>query len=74
MRRVGPLRESMRQHEKKLIREALQRADGSVTQAARLLSLSHQNLIAIIEKRHRDLMTERKPKVIRRHGIIKRRT
>jgi tetratricopeptide (TPR) repeat protein len=71
--RVGPLRESVRQHEKKLIRQALQHTDGSVTQAARLLGLSHQNLIAIIETRHRDLLTERKPKAVRRRALFKKR-
>jgi tetratricopeptide (TPR) repeat protein len=72
--RTGTLRESVQQHEKKLIRQALQRTDGSVTQAARLLGLSHQSLIAIIERRHRDLLTERKPKMRRKNNIIKWRT
>ena len=68
---TGTFKESVRQHEKQLIREALQRAEGSVSHAARLLGLSHQNLIAIIEKRHTDLMTERKPKVRRGRSIMK---
>ena len=46
---------------------------GSVTQAARLLGLNHQALIYIIEKRHRDLMTERSPKMRRKQSIIKKR-
>lgn len=70
---TGTLRESMRQHEKKLIRQALQRTSGSVTQAARLLGLTHQALIYIIEKRHRDLLTERRPKRRRKRSVIKRR-
>ena len=69
--RAGTLRESILAYEKTLIRQALQRTEGGVTQAARLLGLSHQALIAIIEKRHRDLMTERKPKVRRGRSIIK---
>jgi DNA-binding NtrC family response regulator len=68
----GTLKEMLRRYEKRIIRQALQRADGSVTQAARLLGMTHQALIYIIEKRHRDLMTERKPKVRRGRSIIKK--
>ena len=62
----------MREYEKKLIREALQRAEGSVSHAARWLGLNHQALIYIIEHRHKDLLTERSPKVRRGRSIIKK--
>ena len=72
--RSGTLRTLMREYEKKIIRQALQTAEGSVSHAARLLGLTHQALIYIIEKRHRDLMTERKPKVRRRRAVFKKPT
>lgn len=62
----------MREYEKKIIREALQRAGGSVTQAARLLGLTHQAVIYMIEKRHPDLLRARSPKLRRKRSIIKR--
>lgn len=53
--------EEMRRYEHNLIRVALMKAEGSVTKAARLLGVSHQRLIYIIEKRHADLISVRKP-------------
>jgi hypothetical protein len=44
-----------------LIRASLTEADGSVTYAASLLGISYQRLARIIEKRHPDLMKERRP-------------
>ncbi len=44
-----------------LIRRALAEANGSVTRAASLLSLSYQALAYIIGGRHKDLMRERTP-------------
>jgi hypothetical protein len=44
-----------------LIRRALAQANGSVTRAASLLSLSYQALAYIIGGRHKDLLKERSP-------------
>jgi tetratricopeptide (TPR) repeat protein len=53
--------EEMQHHEHELIKRALITSEGSVTQAARLLGVSHQRLIYIIEKRHEDLIALRTP-------------
>jgi len=44
-----------------LIRQALAKANGSLTRAASLLSLSYQALAYILESRHKDLLKERSP-------------
>ena len=69
---TGTLRKLMREYEKKIIQEALQRAGGSVRQAGRLLGLTHQAVSYMIEKRHPDLLRERSPKLRRKRSIIKR--
>ena len=47
--------------ERELIREALAKVGGRVTQAASLLGMSYQGLAYTIEKRHPDLLKERSP-------------
>jgi tetratricopeptide (TPR) repeat protein len=47
--------------EAKLIWQALDEAGGSVTKAARLLGLTHQTLISILDKRHKALSVKRNP-------------
>lgn len=47
--------------EREMISQALAKANGSVTHAARLLSLSYQGLSYIIQSRHKDLLKERSP-------------
>ncbi len=47
--------------ESTLIRQALAKANGSLTRAASLLSLSYQALAYILESRHKDLLKERTP-------------
>jgi transcriptional regulator with GAF, ATPase, and Fis domain len=47
--------------EKAMIKRALALADGSLTRAARLLSMTYQKLAYIMETRHKDLLTERSP-------------
>lgn len=47
--------------EREMIRSALAQANGSVTHAARLLSLSYQGLAYIIQSRHKDLLKQRSP-------------
>jgi molybdenum-dependent DNA-binding transcriptional regulator ModE len=44
-----------------LIRQALAQANGSVTRAASLLSMSYQALAYVIQSRHKDLLKERSP-------------
>ena len=70
----GALKETIRYYEGQLIRQALKKAKGSVTHAARLLGLQHQALIYLIEHRHKDLLSQRTPKLKRRRSIIKRKT
>ena len=67
------LRQMLYRYEKKITRQALQRANGSVTQAARLLGITHQALNYMLESRHRDLLIERNPVIRRRRSIIKKR-
>lgn len=65
--------EEVQRYEHNLIRGALLKAEGSVTRAARLLGVSHQRLIYIIKKRHKDLLSVRTPAKRRRKSIIKRK-
>jgi tetratricopeptide (TPR) repeat protein len=67
----GTLRDVLQSYEAKLIKQALQRAGGVVTQAARLLGISHQALIYLLKNRHRDLLKERTRPVKRRRNIVK---
>lgn len=67
------LEEILRGYEKDVIKQALINAKGSVTQAARLLGVSHQRLIYLIKKRHKDLIPFRTPAVRRFKSIIKRK-
>ncbi|HEX8746207.1 MAG TPA: sigma-54 dependent transcriptional regulator [Pyrinomonadaceae bacterium] len=64
--------EEVRLYEERFIERALKECRGRVTHAARLLGLKHQNLIAIIESRHRRLLQLRTPAQPRRRSIIKR--
>ncbi|MGB7924773.1 MAG: tetratricopeptide repeat protein [Pyrinomonadaceae bacterium] len=52
---------AVRQYERNLIKEALDRTEGRVTQAARLLGTSHQHLAYIIKHRHKGLLSARTP-------------
>ncbi len=63
--------EEVLRYEKTLIRRALDKAQGGVTSAARLLGTTHQALIAILNTRHQDLLTARKPAQRRRRSIIR---
>jgi DNA-binding NtrC family response regulator len=56
--------------ERGIIAEALAEAGGSVTKAARALKLTHQGLCYIINNRHKELLSERKPIRIRRKSIM----
>jgi two-component system response regulator AtoC len=65
--------EEVRLYEERFIERALKESRGRVTQAAHLLGLKHQSLIAIIESRHKRLLELRTPVQPRRRSIIKRR-
>lgn len=70
---AGSLKEVIRRYEGQLIRQALQRSGGSVTQAARALGLTHQALIYLLNHRHKDLLIERSPIIKRRRSITKKK-
>ena len=58
--------------EAKLIGQALEESGGSITQAARLLGITHQTLNAMLGSRHKQLQQKRRPPTPRRKSIIKR--
>lgn len=60
-------------YEGSLIQMALKAAQGHVTQAARLLGITHQRLSSILQGRHKELLNARTPMKHRRHSIIKHR-
>lgn len=66
----GSLAEEIRAHEKQLIRDALQKSGGLITEAARHLGISHQALTKKINGAHTDLKSARKEP--RRRSIIRK--
>lgn len=68
------LKEEMLRFEADLIKRALEAANGHITPAARLLGLSHQGLSAILQTRHKDLLSARTPVRKRRRSIIRNLT
>lgn len=62
--------DEVRSYEGDLIKQALILSKGKVTHAAGMLGVSHQRLIYIIEKRHKDLLRMRTP-AQRRKSLIK---
>jgi len=67
------LEEHVLRYEAELIGRALAAADGSVTRAARMLGVTHQGLAFILNGRHKDLLSARRPVKRRRRSIIKYR-
>jgi tetratricopeptide (TPR) repeat protein len=63
------LQQEMLKHEGMMIKEALAKADGSLTRAASLLTVSYQTLAYILEGRQKDLLKDRTP--IRRRASKK---
>lgn len=63
----------IREHEARFIEEALERTDGSVTRAAKLLGYKYQALAALLKTRHKQLLHKRAPVVPRRRSIIRLR-
>ncbi|MDQ1638056.1 MAG: hypothetical protein QOF62_1395 [Pyrinomonadaceae bacterium] len=67
------LEEHVLRYEADLISRALAASDGSVTRAARMLGVTHQGLAFILNGRHKDLLSARKPVKRRRRSIIRYR-
>jgi tetratricopeptide (TPR) repeat protein len=65
------LEEQVLLYEGRLIRQALEASDGSVTRAARMLGVTHQGLAFILNGRHKSLLAARKPVKRRRRSIIR---
>jgi len=65
------LQQAVLEYERRLIKEALAKVNGSVTYAASLLGLSHQGLAYVIESRHKELLKERSP--IKRRRLRRRK-
>jgi CheY-like chemotaxis protein len=66
------LHEALRRYESRLIEMALERAGGSVSNAAHLLGFRHHGSLAgIIERRHPELLSKRSPVVRRRRSIVR---
>lgn len=63
---------AVHEFEAKLVRQALEESCGSVTKAARLLGLTHQTLISILNTRHKGLAGKRKPAQKRLKSIMKK--
>jgi DNA-binding NtrC family response regulator len=66
------LDEEVQLYERGLIQMALKAAHGHVTQAARLLGVTHQRLSSILQGRHKDLHTARTPVKRRKRSMVKR--
>jgi hypothetical protein len=63
---------AVHEFEAKLIERALEETGGSITQAARLLGISHQTLGSILSSRHKQHAGKRKPPQKRLKSIIKK--
>lgn len=68
------LDEEVQLYERGLIQMALKAAQGRVTQAARLLGVTHQRLSSILQGRHKDLLVSRTPVKRRKRLIAKHRS
>ena len=65
----GSLRDEVRRYEAELIKCALEKSDGQVTNAARLLGITHQGLCEILNSRHKNLR-HRPPRLRQRSSVI----
>jgi DNA-binding NtrC family response regulator len=68
------LDEEVQLYESSLIQMALKAAQGRITQAARLLGVTHQRLSSILQGRHKDLLVSRTPVKRRRCVSSKHRS
>ncbi|HEX8494152.1 MAG TPA: response regulator [Pyrinomonadaceae bacterium] len=66
------LKDEVHRYERRFIERALEDAKRSVTRAAHMLGLKHQTLIALLNNRHSDLLSARKPVTRRRRSIIRK--
>lgn len=64
------LKDEMLRFEADLIKRALEAANGHITPAARLLGVTHQALAAILQGRHKNLLSARTPVRKRKRSII----
>jgi transcriptional regulator with PAS, ATPase and Fis domain len=64
------LEEEVLRYESSLIKLALDNARGSVTRAARMLGVTHQRLSSMLQGRHKDLLSAKKPAQRRKQSII----
>ena len=65
------LKAAVRRYEGRIIAYALKDAGGSVTRAARLLGIEHHNtLVNKLNKRHRDLLSNRSPVISRKFSLM----
>jgi transcriptional regulator with PAS, ATPase and Fis domain len=64
------LEEEVLRYEASLIRLALEQARGSVTRAARLLGITHQRLSSMLQGRHKDLLSAKKPAQRRKRSLF----
>ncbi len=55
------LQKEMLKYEGQVIRQALNKANGSLTRAAAMLSMSYQALAYVLDSRHKELLKERSP-------------
>jgi tetratricopeptide (TPR) repeat protein len=63
---------AVREYEARLIEQALAEAGGSVTRAAKILGLTHQNIGYLLKRRHKGLADKRTPVKKRLRSIIKK--
>lgn len=63
---------AMRDYEAKFIEQALEEADGSITQAAKLLGIRYQSLDHILNNRHKRLLKKRTPPKRRVRSIFRK--
>jgi DNA-binding NtrC family response regulator len=63
---------AMQELEARLIEQALNVEEGSVTRAARRLGMKHQSLSHLLRTRHKKLLGKRTPAVPRKQSIIKK--
>lgn len=63
---------AVQEFEAAMIEQALEAARGSVTEAAKLLGMRHQSLIAMMNLRHKKLLKKRRPAEKRKRSIIKK--
>lgn len=68
----GSLADAVRRYEGGLIELALKLSDNSVTQAARLLGVSHQSLSLILHSRHQELKNGLKQRKRRQQHIVRK--